>query len=116
MDGPALYAALTALVLLAVVAFVVTRRRAHGEKFTPGGPDLGERLARKKWRLYVMPGCGFCDKQLAILGGTYPRLTVCTGGKCAGVASAFPHWANEATGATAVGLRDGAELQRLAAE
>ena len=88
------------IVLIIVVAVAVDRRR-----------NLARRLANRGWVLYTKPGCGYCTRQLAELGGPYPRQIDCSGTNplCAHISS-FPTWVNSRTRDTRVGLQSREEL------
>lgn len=102
---PALIA--TLVVFVVCLAWWV-RARGGGE---------GAALAAAGWTLYTREGCGFCDKQMAALGGSYPRRVRCDGG--AGEAAAcgplegFPAWRNARTGAARTGLQTGKDFRDM---
>ena len=112
MTPPSL--ALAALALLAALA--AWRLCGAGR---PSSPPLSAALGAGGWRLLVRPGCGFCHKQLALLGGAAPPglpVVDCSGpgAGCAGVA-AVPAWVNARTGAVRLGFLDAPALREMAA-
>ena len=91
-----------------------------------GGSSLAKDLASCGWVLYMMPGCGYCHKQMDVLGvKVYPKQVVCKGGMPAspgtnykgkmdcGAIKAYPHWENEKTGETRTGLQTTSQLQSM---
>lgn len=102
--------ALAALVLLAAaLAWRLAR---------PPQKSLSAALGAAGWRLLVRPGCGFCHKQLALLGGAAPPgLTVvdCSRSASCGKVAAVPAWENARTGAVRLGFLDAPALRRMAA-
>lgn len=124
---PATCVIVGALVVLVIVAAYYLWRRARG----PKGPQkgLGQALADAGWVVVLRDGCGWCTKQLAVLGGAYPRYVECAKGGPAyhGVSAAekaklpacgtvgTPYWANVKTGQKAPGYQDAAKLHALLA-
>lgn len=87
--------------------------------------DMGDKLAARGWILYIRDGCSFCERQLTVLGGSYPKIVECTAaGKlvrsgcgnppfaCHRV-SAFPHWWCSETKETRTGLQTLSQLQSM---
>jgi hypothetical protein len=75
--------------------------------------NLGWVLANAGWVLYSRAGCGYCERQMAELGGAYPRAVHCSPASCANV-TAFPTWVNTRTGERRVGLQGRAALLSMA--
>lgn len=115
------------LVVLVIVVAYYLRRRAHA----PTAPQkrLGQALADAGWAMVLRDGCGWCEKQLATLGGSYPKTMECakTGPVYRGVSGAekaklpacgtvgTPYWVNVKTSQTARGYQDVAKLRALLA-
>lgn len=109
----------TLLVALAVVvvifAMVSLRRRGSFQN-----------LAARGWVLSTKDGCGYCEKQLEILGGSYPKIYECAADgspkdpaanlpfACKDI-TGFPFWHNTVTGESRVGLQDRDALAKMAA-
>ncbi|MDE2100338.1 MAG: hypothetical protein KGL39_24010 [Patescibacteria group bacterium] len=88
--------------------------------FDGGGEDLEalrKDLAHAGWHLFTMPGCGFCEQQMDVLGGEYVEGYYHECGQdavdidCAGI-DGFPHWKNE-DGRTRTGLLSLEKLKSL---
>ena len=95
------------------------RRLRYGvEAPRPREPSLGDRLKGAGWVLYHTPGCGFCVRQLELLGGKDARVPMVNceerRDQCAGVGS-FPTWRNSKSGAQRVGYQDKRQLMEMAA-
>jgi hypothetical protein len=87
-------------------------------RFTPKN-SLVAQLADAGWVLYTMSGCGYCTKQLSVLGvSAYPKQVHCGGGKSVGGSltetqgtkmcsdvPGFPHWVNTQTGQSKGGMQ-----------
>lgn len=65
---------MAAVILLVIILAVrVSGQRERGRKRAMR--SLSARLAHRGWTLYLMKGCGFCEKQMRELG-RYPRYVV----------------------------------------
>jgi len=84
------------IVLIVVLLIWVYKQYIEKESFdTSKESQLGKALADRGWKLYTRKGCGYCDKQMKVLGGSYPKMIDCAGNnKCDGI-RAFPTWVNE---------------------
>jgi hypothetical protein len=117
---------LWALAALAVLAVILILRGGRDERI-----ELDARLERRGWLLYVRDGCGYCTKQLAMLGPGFRRHNVveCNGPPPNAPAahpaslvpscqdpriSGFPFWYNKKTGLMKTGLQSHHELERMA--
>jgi len=114
---------LAAVVLLAVVLICACWRGGHLKRRFASSP---KGLAARGWTVYYLQGCGYCDKQAALLGsfaryvkygpggvllGGYTEAPPLTFGAIRG----FPHWYNTRTGETRGGFQDAAALAEMAA-
>jgi hypothetical protein len=116
--GALLLAALA--VLLAIAIYFCARRPDTGRG------ALARGLADRGWTVYLRRGCGYCDKQRALLGPGFKKYvlyaedgTVLGGYTKApplalGAIQAVPFWHNERTGEDRAGLQDAAALERMA--
>ena len=77
-----------------------------------GSRALAGRLAEQGWVLYTRPGCPFCENQMQVLGGSYPRSAVCSGESVC--SAGVPTWSNAASGERRVGFQDAAALEKMA--
>lgn len=93
--------------------------------FHMGSPKaMARRLAARGWVLVTKEGCTYCEKQLDVLGGKYPKTARCSADgdmidsdvaipfDCKEI-SGFPYWQNLQTGETKVGLQDKAALKEM---
>jgi hypothetical protein len=114
-----------ALIILLIILIIVVLHRLLSPEWKKRG--LAGALADREWILYTRPGCGYCTKQMDVLGGGYSKRVVCVSGastaagsmselegplKCKEV-SGFPTWVNARTGKVKTGLRDRAELDAM---
>lgn len=99
---------LIALVIVLVLVIAYAAMRFWKKK------SLGDHLASQGWVLYTKPGCGFCTKQLALLGARYPKTVVCSGQNpaCKKI-QAFPLWANVKTHKTRTGFQGQKQLEGM---
>lgn len=91
---------------------------------------LSKDLARCGWVLFTRQGCGYCTRQLQILGDPfYSKMVVCSGSdpleqsssvnpnvldiSCAQV-PAYPYWYNTTTKDARIGLQRHRELEQMA--
>lgn len=94
------------IVLVLVIAYVAMR---YWKK-----KKLVDHLASKGWVLYTMPGCGYCTKQLAVLGARYPKQVECSSKNAAcDKIKAFPFWKNEKTYKTRTGYQSQEQLESM---
>jgi len=88
---------------------------------SPSKKLVAEALMGSGWTLYTRPGCGYCTKQLKIVGSKFTRTVDCspnangTPMACSDPSiTGFPFWKNSKTGATRVGLQELSELEKMA--
>jgi hypothetical protein len=81
-------------------------------------------LERRGWTVYLLEGCGFCQKQMGLLDG-FDRYVLYSGGELVGgyatrppvqrgSIDGFPHWYNTRTGERRGGFQDRAALEQMA--
>lgn len=58
-----------AILLILVIVYYIAAPRG-----------LSHRLAKHGWILFVRDGCGYCTKQMKVLGGSYSKLVECAPG------------------------------------
>ena len=85
---------------------------------------LASKLANRGWLLVSRDDCGYCKKQLAVLGGSYSKVAKCTPSGFTGTTEklpfecedvpGFPYWFNTRNGATKVGFQDKKALKGMA--
>jgi hypothetical protein len=119
-----------AIVLAIVILYYLFAPRGGAQS------ALARALARCGWSVYLLQGCGACEKQMQLLPG-FDRSILCGGsanavqkpglapiagytGKpsvpglsCSGI-PAYPYWHNDRTGESRVGFQDYAALGRMA--
>ena len=88
-----------------------------------GPRGLGDKLAARGWVLYTREGCGYCTKQMKVLGGEYPKRVECSmAGKCVnaycdappmtcGQITGYPTWVHAGTKAMKSGLQTRTSLE-----
>jgi hypothetical protein len=89
---------------------------------------LGARLDRGGWVVYYRKGCGYCDKQKALLSGFSKFIETDQAGKLVGgytdapplplkspEIKGYPFWYNTRTRASKMGLQSAADLEKMAA-
>ena len=117
------------VVIIVVVAVVHLRRKARRFGRALAADLVGARLAQLGWILYTRPGCPWCDRQMAELGGIYPAHIECTGDTAAVAAEVakypgaiacddpkvvgFPFWLNTKTQDTRAGMQKQADLEQM---
>lgn len=86
---------------------------------------LASGLARNGWTVYLLRGCGHCDRQAALLSGFHMVVRYGPDGKLLGGYTktpplafgdikAFPCWYNLLTGEKRLGFQDVAALEKMA--
>ena len=87
-----------ALIAVIIVCMIVTAWRSR---------RLAQRLTDAGWRVYLLPGCGYCERQMSLLDG-FTNYTICAGGNprsCHGI-DQFPLWHNPRTEKQRIGYQD----------
>jgi hypothetical protein len=86
--------------------------------------NLARKLANCDWVLYTRDRCGFCKKQLRLLGGDYENLVECADGKVVDAftsdlpiecdkVTGYPFWYQIGSGRTRVGLQTKEDLEAM---
>jgi len=117
------------VVVIVVVAVVHLRRKARRFGRAIAADLVAASLAQQGWILYTRPGCPWCDRQMAALGGIYPAHIECTGDAAAVAAEVakypgaiacddpkivgFPFWLNTKTKDTRAGMQQLADLEKM---
>jgi thiol-disulfide isomerase/thioredoxin len=101
------------LALLAALVIYILIKNSDRDGFANGAP-AGD------WRLLYAPWCGFCKKQMALVGDWCRerpgRCVDCTRPENSAIctkANGYPTWLNEKTGAVLPGYRDAAALRAM---
>lgn len=114
------------VVVLIVVVYMNLRRKARKFVHTIAEDLNSLKLAELGWVLYTRPGCPWCEKQLEVLGGTFPATLICGPGTDAakrfpGAISCddpkivgFPFWYNTKTKESLTGMQSAATIAALA--
>lgn len=121
--------AMAVVAIVVVIAVVHLRRKARRFGRALAADLTGARLAQLGWVLYTRPGCPWCDRQMAALGGLYPAHIECTGDAAAVAAEiakypgaiacddpkvvGFPFWFNTKTQDTRAGMQKPADLENM---
>lgn len=113
------------LALLAALAIAAVAVVAYKKSQPSGGVSQG--LISNGWYLYTRDGCGFCSKQLDVLGNVYkisgnvincsakPRLLPLGIPRCDDrMIKGFPFWYCRTTREVRTGLQDHIQLRQMA--
>ena len=110
----------TLLIVVAIILLIIAIMYFSSPKQSNG---LSHKLQKKGWTLYLMKGCGYCHKQMKLLGD-FKATVVCSNGKmidkytsnpplaCSSI-QGFPLWYNTKTDEKITGFQDMAALNAM---